>query len=239
MPTITFTEMLPNISKFMPIELAKASMPKWVKAAQLDFAKKLADGYPNKVVSSPHRCPGIVDLITSGVIVRAWHDIAITTNGDGQNFEWNTPVNPEPYTGNEAVGFHPPDLLTDYLPKRGDTLRTIIKLYAPWLVSAPDGYRLLSMPMAYSDDARFTNCPGILDTKMNRQLNLQLFWHVLDGTEVIRAGTPLAHLILIPDEIPCEIAYEPYDETVKQQAFYETFKHSAFFVDKNTRGQLG
>lgn len=231
-PTVTFKEMIPNISEFMPIVYSKDCLPDWVKRARADFADKVRNGYPNKPVTSAHRCPGIMDLLKSGFIVRAWQDIAITTNGDGASFEWNVPVMTNDYTGEDAVGFHPPELLVDYLPKRTDTLKTILKLYAPWLCYVPKGYKLLSMPMVYSDDGRFTNCPGILDTSANSQLNLQIFWHVMNGMEVIKAGTPIAHFVLIPDDIAFDIEYVPYSAEVKQESFYQHYKHRARFIDR-------
>ena len=43
----------------------------------------------------------------------------------------------------------------------------------------------------------FAAAHGILDPMQSHEINLQLFWNVLEGETLIRAGTPLAQYIPI------------------------------------------
>jgi hypothetical protein len=82
------------------------------------------------------------------------------------------------------------------------------------------------MPVSYNDDTRFTAATGILT--YNNHLNIQLYWHCLDSTEVIKKGTPLCQYILLKNEnVNFEIKdlqsleelkeiYPLYDEVIKE-----------------------
>jgi hypothetical protein len=229
-PKVTFQATLPGVDKIMPIIPAKEYRPKWLAAARADFSKAIGGGYPTRPINSPHKCPGIVDLLNTGWIVRAWQDMTIETNGDGENFQWKSTVGGLDFRPIGDIGFLPGAMLLDYLPRRIDTLNTIIKFQAPWLVDVPKGYSLLFVPMLYSDDGRFTNAPGILDTELDRQLNIQVFWHALNSTEVIRAGTPLAHLVLIPNELAVEMEVKPYHADIKAEQYSEMYKSAVRYL---------
>ena len=58
-------------------------------------------------------------------------------------------------------------------------------------------------PVPYSDDTRFTTMPGFFSQEHGvAQLNIQLKWHVLEDKVLIKAGTPIAHYMLVPKEQP-------------------------------------
>lgn len=53
----------------------------------------------------------------------------------------------------------------------------------------------------YSDDNRFTTMPGFYAREYGvAQMNVQLKWHVLNGETLIKAGTPIAHYMLVPKD---------------------------------------
>ena len=60
----------------------------------------------------------------------------------------------------------------------------------------PKGYRLLSMPVAYSDTNAFTAATGLLNEGIEA-LNVQLYWHNLNGETFVKKGTPICQYILI------------------------------------------
>ena len=65
----------------------------------------------------------------------------------------------------------------------------------------PKGYTLMSMPIPYPDSHVFTAAIGFLDGDYGPNfLNVQLFWHELNGEVFIPAGTPLCQYILIKKE---------------------------------------
>jgi len=234
-PKVIFQAKIPGIETFMPIILASSYKPKWLATAKSEYSKKYAGQYAGQYpterrITSVHRCPGIIDLLNSGWIVRAWQDITIETFGDNESFKWNAAVATNQFTNLDDIGGMPASLLTDYLPKRIDTLKSVIKFNSPWLVTVPKGWSLLSMPMLYSDDGRFTSCPGILDTEMDKFVNIQVFWHKLNSIEVIKAGTPLAHLILIPTRKAMEMEMRPYTNDTQNVIFAESYKKRARYL---------
>ena len=227
-PKVIFQATLPGIETVMPIIPASSYKPKWLATARSEYSKKLAGQYPTKSgMVGVHRCPAITDLLNSGWIVRAWQDFTIETNGDGENFNWNTTWARD----TRPIGAMPGSIFTDYLPKRIDTLSTVIKFNSPWLVTVPKGWSLLYMPMLYSDDGRFTSCPGILDTEIDKMLNIQLFWHKLNSIEVIKAGTPLAHLVLMPTRKAMEMEIRPYTNDTQNVMHAEMYKLNVRYLN--------
>ena len=54
------------------------------------------------------------------------------------------------------------------------------------------------MPLAFSDENRFSVIPGLLDGSHGvLQLNVQLLWHQKKGSTVIKRGTPISQYIPI------------------------------------------
>ena len=77
----------------------------------------------------------------------------------------------------------------------------LIKINTPWAVKVPRGYSMMLMPVAYADESRFTVMSGLIQSDLPAApINVQMRWHVKEGKELIKAGTPLAQLILIKDD---------------------------------------
>jgi hypothetical protein len=104
----------------------------------------------------------------------------------------------------EAVSFHPKHQYADHLGGAiPNSLANVLKIQTPWRCHVPEGYYLQESNMPYSNEKRFTTVPGFFSREHGvAQINIQLLWHVLKGTTVIKAGTPLAHYMLIPKDQP-------------------------------------
>jgi hypothetical protein len=183
-----------------------------VRASKVDFewfnrAKRELDAeyppdkfphYPPKI----YKCPGISSIIGTGWILKTYIGFTIETNGDGESFKLQPDENYKKFANNVSDGsyvdVHLPHQLADFKKFRENELRTVFKVNCPWVVDIPEGYSLLMMPVAYSDETRFTAATGLLKGKQN--LNVQLFWHCLNSKEHIPAGTPLNQFILIKNE---------------------------------------
>jgi len=137
------------------------------------------------------RCPGIASVTSTGWILKSHTNFTIETNGDGESFNASVEEGPN-------IGRHVSEQMAIYRSSQPLTLRTIVKVYSPWVVDIPDGYSLLLMPIPYPDDYRFTAATGLLRGK--QPINIQLFWHCLNSKEVVSKGTPLNQMILIKDE---------------------------------------
>ena len=189
----------------MPITEAKPSDLEWFKKLQQDFNQNKKDFIkPTKRRTSLNRCPGIFGIMGRGWIQRAWQDISIETNGDGQNFSWATPSDQKDL-GKGAVG------VMDYISTHLDmqqlytndfrNLRSIIKVQSPWSVRLPKGYSLLALPIPYPDHSNYEAAIGLYKgSNVLHQLSVQLRWYVKDGICLIPAGTPLQHYVLVKDE---------------------------------------
>lgn len=219
-PKIEFVSLLPEVAQIMPIEPAKNIKYDWLKRAREDYSnQRKADPEPTHKVSHITRCPGISSINRQGWVQRAWQDISIRTNGDGTSFDWITPINQKTVDCDhnwkwQYVDFHPESLYGQYKRQNNTTLKTVIKIQSPWMVYIPKGYYLMSMPIPYSDRHEFTAATGLLDPDYGPNfLNVQIFWHVLDGEVHIPAGTPLCQYILIKkDKFDSDVrAYEQKD----------------------------
>ena len=203
---LEFFSIQPEITKLSPIIPAHEFKPKWWDKAQQEFVNATKD--PNfgksKFVHTA-KCPGIFNLIRYGWIMTTWQDIIIKTNGDGETFEWTTPINQKTLKSTndlgEPVGFQGKHQLSDFMGGWRNSLNTVIKLNTPWRCIVPKGYYLLEQQVPYADDDRFTTLPGFFSREYGvAQMNPQLRWHVTNGETIIKAGTPIAHYMLIPQQ---------------------------------------
>jgi hypothetical protein len=130
-----------------------------------------------------------------GWVLRAWQDFTIMTKAeDPDNFSWLCAAN------QEGVGSHGGVKWVDYYDEwKPNTLRNFVKVITGWCVTIPKGYYLLEIPLPHYEEHRFTTIEGFWPSDTGPvELNPTLYWHVLDGDTLIKAGTPLAQYILVP-----------------------------------------
>lgn len=153
------------------------------------------------------KCPGIIEYCKTGYIIKAWQDIKIITDINGDNYQWKTPLTSNDLLSNkikplpfmqEVTGFEP-DFFYQYFPKP-NTLKCVLKLNTPWFIKLPKGYSALFLPTWYDNENRFSVIPGILDPELNGRINVQIYWHALGKEEIIKAGTPLVKIIPFKNE---------------------------------------
>lgn len=199
MKKIQFFSTIPGVVDTNPIYEAKNHTTRWMTAAREDFIRqsKMNKGRFTHIF----QCPGIFDLFNYGFIVPAWHDALIKTNGDPSGFAWLPPT--DEFTamtnGFDAIGKHVNEL-DKYLPKKPGALHSMVKFNTPWHVVVPRGVKFLVLPVAYPDSYEFEGAIGILDPAINSEINVQVFWNIRNGEHIIKAGTPLAHLIPLSEE---------------------------------------
>jgi hypothetical protein len=200
---IVFETTIPGMDKLMPIIPAKDYKHPWVSRALDDFAN--TRNHPNYGMEPMHhttKCPGIFKVQRHGWIVRTWQDIVIETFGDGQTFNWTTPIDQKQINKEDYIGMHSVEQLYKFMQNWPEnTLRTLIKINTGWRCVVPKGYYLMQMPVPYADENRFTTLPGYFMRETGpAQMNTQLMWHVMNGKTLIKAGTPLAQYVLIPKD---------------------------------------
>lgn len=200
MKNIEFFSTVAGVAEVAPVIEAKKFTLPWFNTCKEDYVNLLKEN-DGGTFFHVYRCPGIFDLYNHGYILTAWCDIQIETNGDGQGFKWTLPNSDlmdvlQDANNTPIVATHS----FQQIPVPPNTLKTIIKINTPWHIIAPKGMKFLINPIAYSDNAVFTNATGILDPSIASEMNFQLYWHLLNGKHTIKAGTPIAHLIPITED---------------------------------------
>lgn len=181
---------------------------------------------------SSKNCPGIKKIISTGWIVPAPADFTINTVGDGVTFEWN-----EPYRFTKInqgmdsyVSGHTRSQTEPLLDDPENTLKTTIKIETPWRIEASDDVLFLLMPVTYNNESRFQAATGILDPKYGHLINVQLFWKVLEGRTLVRAGTPLCQIIPISRKA---LSSSSYDVTIDVANDHDIRKEREFNYASN------
>lgn len=153
-------------------------------------------------------CPGIIDYSKTGYIIRTWQDFSIEANNTGEWFEWNAPLNADDYVikninfkgvTKKEIDFFNKEIFFEHFP-RPNTLQTVLKFSTPWYVNVPKGYKVLLLPVWYDNETRFSVIPGLLDTQLSNNINVQVYWHTLGKKEILKAGTPLVKIVPVKDE---------------------------------------
>jgi len=183
--------------RFYSIDEGTPTLFPIVKSSSLSRSYLTQSEYDDTLSSK--NCPGIKKIVSAGWLVPAPADFAIQTNGDGVSFDYGEPYRFSKVTPgmDSYVSSHTRIQTEMLLNDPTTTLKTVVKIETPWRVEASDDTLLLIMPVAYNNENRFYAASGILDPKYGHVLNIQLFWKVLDGKTIIKAGTPLCQIIPI------------------------------------------
>jgi hypothetical protein len=233
-PTVEFYSLMPEIVDLAPIQNARNFRPELMVNATKDYAEKKKHPLFGMVkLITTAKCPGIYNYARYGWVMTTWQDLVIETNGDGSSFTWYTPIDQRSVhsvdTIGEMVSSHSKEQYADYIGGSiPNSIDTVIKINTPWRCNVPEGYFLQEAPLPYTTEKRFTTITGFYSKEVGiAQMNVQLLWHVLKGTTLIKAGTPIAHYMLIPKEQPnmrC-VAATPEQVRLNKLTNTETSRH--------------
>ena len=210
-PKVEFLCTHPGALETYPIIPMKKARPKWLDLSLREYIADRANGYPEKTIA---RCPGITKLYKTGWMVYAWQDIKVKVGPHGE-YDWQAKIDESRIRPGSAVvmGNHLGDTFkhSEFLSKK----IPILKLQLPWSIKIPKGYNMMQLPVPYQEHDKFTTATGVYEREFGYfELNLQLFCKGVEDEFTIEAGTPLAHLILIKDEVvPGVVRYATKDET--------------------------
>jgi len=195
-PVVEFLCVMPGALEIHPIESAKAFRPEWFKKSTQEWAENFKKGSPHISIG---RCPGVTKLYDTGWIVSTWQDIEIEILEDG-GYAWATKFDETPLRYDKClpVNEHSPLSFkhSEFLSKK----IPILKINTPWHVKIPKGYNMLQLPVPYQEHDWFITAQGIFEKDFgNYELNISVLCNKI-GKFTIKAGTPMAHLILVKDE---------------------------------------
>lgn len=202
MKTIEFFSTIPGVAETFPIIEAKDYKPEWTKVAIQDLINKKNNIINNNTGRFTHLsyCPGIFDLFKTGYIVPMWYDVFIKTEKNKPGFSWT--VADKDFSTLSDIKFidtHNEEM-TNFIPKRKGTINNIVKINTPWNVIVPENLKFLCLPISYPDHFNYESTSGVLDSSLSSELNIQMNWNVEEGEILIKAGTPLMHIIPLSEK---------------------------------------
>lgn len=226
-PKIEFLCMLPEALAAHPVQHISKARPKWLDEHATDYAFRSKETLTDENVTlrTVAKCRGIREMFRTGWLLYNWQDIYIRVE-EGGKFTWSTPVSQKQLIGFDMVSFHSNESFSK-CPHLAEQV-PIIKVLTPWRAKIPDGYSLMQLGVPYQEHDMFTTGTGIFPDKFGfMELNIQLFWHE-KRPMILKAGTPLAHLVLIKnEEISSEIRLADEKER-RLIAAQQTIKNSMF-----------
>ena len=177
-PTVTIWSSIKGIEDIAPPVPAKDVIPEWFKKMPLDIMHEFS-GHPGTV----KRCPGLVDYLSQGYVLKMWCDLYIKINKD-RTFDIRTPE--------QVFGFtnHLDNQFLDHIPDR-ETFSMVLKGNNPWRMMTPKGWSMMQLPLYYNFNKDFTVLPGVIWTDIHHEVNPQIAFYGY-GEYLIKRGTPLA-----------------------------------------------
>ena len=199
---IEFFHIESSVVENFPIIESKNLKLKWAAKARQDFQKLVKEGVDNTPgFSHLSRCPGIFDLFKYGYVVSLHKDIIIRPKGKG--FDWELKGYTRPPEDSWIIDFE----ISGQGQTDVDLISTppwasdfIVKIVTGWHIIAPKGLKFILLPIAYPDTFDFTSTIGILNPAITTELNFQMFWNGNKDKTLIRAGTPLGHIIPLSEK---------------------------------------
>lgn len=143
-------------------------------------------------------CPSFTDYFSQGFVLPAWADMELYYKKE--NNAWSGKI----ATGNDHenqyfLENHPNSQFLDYVDASymGKEAGVILKAVAPWRLITRPGWSVMQVPLFYHFDNQFAALPGIIDTDIEHEINLQMMLlnQDKDKTISIKRGQPLALFI--------------------------------------------
>lgn len=232
-PRVEWITATPGLVETYPIVPARTALPQWFKDSPTRIPRDQAHGHGRAAQEPPpastgttvgpasydktsnptiRACPGIVDVMRAGYLLRAWTDIEINTpeppRGPDDQFQAKTAMNPQE-TGGKIGAFGPG--LNQKIPLWPGEYAFALKFDSPWVCKTPPGYSLLYSPVPYAEQQPYRVLPGITDNDTFHIVNLLIMWNH-HGSYLIEAGTPLCWLLPVYRDgynLPTDVIYDP------------------------------
>lgn len=215
---LRFFNIIDGVAANYPITAASPQRD-WLKQPNEDLTRLRTQLKSNRCpftrrIGNVAKCPGIHSITSAGYTIPTPVDIRIVSSSDNIHIDLPSDV----------------PILINYhtLPY---TQQKIIKFDFGWRVQASNDILLQFMPIPYTEENRFTSTVGLLDPTISSTLNVQVYWNILDGVHIIRAGTPMTQLLPIKKNfnpnVVIDVEYTIHDirrlknETFKLQSTFD------------------
>jgi hypothetical protein len=238
-PKVEWITHTPGLVENYPIVPARQVLPEWFRSSDTKVGAGQVHGphqqaqagsgtvvgpktYSRDTKPTIRHCPGVVDVLRSGYLLRAWTDIEVTTPApatgtDRDVFQANTGMRPDEI-GGRVNAFGP--AMNQRLPLHPGEYAFALKVDTPWTCKTPPGWSLLFDPVPFDEKRPFRVVPGITDSDAFHVINLIVMWSH-HGSYLIEAGTPLCWLLPVHRDgfnMPTEVRFDPeYDAVLRTQ----------------------
>lgn len=193
-----------------------------------------------KQPTSVGKCPAINSVMHNGFIIYAPADFSIFAEDQTSLRHYCDDTFPpanEIYNAKDYIEYHGAGhskWLKD--STKDSTNDIIIKVNTMWNVLCDEDIAFLQLKVPYVKETRFTAVTGVLDPVLSPEVNIQLWWHVNDGSEVtIKAGTPLAMYLPISKKmLECDaIVSDATEDDINMSKEYSYLVSSQFSENRN------
>jgi len=215
-PFIKFVCTIPGFEQIEEIQPkpAKKFLPDWWKNMPLQ----------NQEGSTAKVCPSMGDYFSNGYVLPMWMDATFQYSKEKNDFIINQAPAPFP-----LMSAHRNNQLIDYtnVSFNGKDASTVFKANSPWKIITSPGYSVLQLPMFYHFNKDFTILPGIIDTDIYHDINLQMLYHGNGEQILVKRGDPLC--VYVP------FKRTKYNFSFSAQTEQEKFKFDSIQYDLVTK----
>lgn len=187
---IDFVTTVPGLSMLEDCKpkLAKEYIPDWWKKTptiktEFTFNGALAGNFKS--------CPSFSDYFSKGYILPMWVDSYLFYNSEDQSWKWSVS------DANFSWQTHANSQYLDYVDHKFLNKNSffVFKTKIPWNIFTSKGYSLYQLPTFFHFNEDFSVIPGVRDTDVYHEINIQLLIHSDKKEIFIPRGTPLAQYI--------------------------------------------
>lgn len=195
---ISFVSTIPqilSIPEAMPA-LANNFMPGWWKS--VPSREMLLSG---ELIVTAKMCPSFPDYFSNGFILPAWEDTSIKHNPKTDVWQATSRGN----MGKWQIHPHEQLLSHTEIAYGGLKPSLVFKVDSPWKIITKPGWSVLQLPLFYHFNNDFMVMPGIVDSDIQHDVNLQILYFGNNKDIVISRGQPLVQYV------PFKRTSMPYD----------------------------
>jgi hypothetical protein len=185
----------PSIYDTCKIDYYKKFFPDWWKQLPSQNSILVPNALGMEINQSTiKRCPGVIGLMTTGMIIPLWSDLKVKVSGD--EYAHNFCFTPQ-YCG-DGIERHPEN-------QYGSTFDDYkhAKIISPWLIREKTGVEFLWLSPTWNlvnHLQNFSVVPAVTDFKHQNATHINMFIHKKDNEFFIDCGTPLVHVIPLTDK---------------------------------------
>jgi hypothetical protein len=140
-------------------------------------------------------CPSFFQLFNEGYVIPAWCDMTFVYDKTTDQYAWQTGKTGSIFEMSTHSNFQFIDHANYLFQNKQASF--IFKADSPWKIFTPKGYSCFQLPLFYHFNNDWTVLPGILNSDVFHNINIQIAYFG-DKTEVyIKKGTPLTQYVIL------------------------------------------